>query len=75
LYNQLNTHQAIKSLFYSEEIKVENIENIKNEILSFNLSTDEEFYYTNSLTCTLNYHDCRQNYHDYFDAIIATIST
>lgn len=74
-YNQLNTHQAIKSLFYSEEIKSENIENIKKEILSFNLTPDEIFYYTNSLTCTLNFHDCRQNYHDYFDSIIPTTST
>jgi len=74
-YNQLNKHQALKALFYSEDIKQENIERIKAEILTFNLSADENFYYTNSLTCTIDYHDCRQNYQDYFEKIIPTIQT
>ena len=68
-YNQLNKHRALKALFYSEDIKWENIEKIKSEILTFELTKDEQFYYTNSLVCTVNYHDCRQNYQDYFDKI------
>lgn len=68
-YNQLNKHKAIKALFYSEDIKWENIKKIKSEILTYNLTDDENFYYTNSLVCTVNYHDCRQNFHDYFNEI------
>jgi len=65
-YSQLNQHRAIKSLFFSEDIKLNNLEKIKWEIALFNISETEKFYYNNSLECTKDFHECRKKFHEYF---------
>ena len=65
-YNQLDLNLAVKAVFYSQEIKQNNIENIKSQILLYPLSESEKFYYKTSLDCTIDYHLCRQSFQDYF---------
>lgn len=66
-YNQLDLDQVIQTLFYSEDIKLDNIWYLSWELATYNLSNEQNFYYTNSLTCVRDYHTCRKNFHDYFD--------
>lgn len=74
-YNQLDSDQAIKALLYSQDLKNDNISYLSWEILSYNLSEEQEFYYSNSLTCVSDFKTCRVNYNDYFESQKQTIET
>lgn len=74
-YNQLDISTAIKSLIYSEELKIDNIEALKSKILLYPLNSAEQFYYTNSLDCSIDYHLCREAFDNYFDWDIPNSTT
>lgn len=74
-YNQLDIDKSIKSLFYSQELKANNISYLTGELLTYNLSDEQQFYYNNSLTCVTDFKDCRQKYNDYFALQKQTIET
>jgi hypothetical protein len=39
------------------------------QINSFNLTSEEKFYYENSLNCIYDFSVCRKNFQDYFEQI------
>ncbi len=66
--NELQTEKLILSLFYQinfedyEEIK-ENVQKIKN----LRLPVEQQFYYMNSLNCSVNLHECKKYFHSFFN--------
>jgi hypothetical protein len=74
-YNQLDINQSIKALLYSQDLKIDNLSYLSGEILSYNLSDEEQFYYTNSLTCVQDFKSCRVKYNEYFESKVESIET
>lgn len=68
-YKHLDTSLAINSLIFSKiDIYTEkNIEDIKEEIMSFPLTKDEEFYHINSVWCLSDFDTCKANFISYFE--------
>lgn len=66
-YSQLDQNRAIKSLFFSEDLTLDNLDNLKEKVLLFDISKTEQFYYNNSLECIKDFYECREKFHQYFD--------
>ena len=78
----LNKEQKTLSYIYSQNIDEYNfiknsswalsnswtifINTLKKEIKNFNLEKEQEFYYTNSLECIDDFHNCKLNFENYF---------
>lgn len=63
----LNKDKAILSLINEKWVKKENLEELKTEINSFDISPEKKFYYTNSITCIVDYSLCRDGFQKYFE--------
>lgn len=67
--NSLNNEQKenlLLSIIYSSDLeKKTNIKEASTEIKNLDISKDEKVYYINSLSCTLNFHECKKIFQDY----------
>lgn len=63
----LDKEKAIFSLINDNWIDKENIEEIKKKINDFEINEEEKFYYTNSITCIVDYSLCRDSFQKYFE--------
>lgn len=63
----LNKDKAIMSLINEKWVTKENIVELKNNINSFEISDEKKFYYTNSITCIVDYSLCRDSFQKYFE--------
>lgn len=67
ILTQEEKDKYILSLFYDLNMNSkEEIKKFSLELKSLNLPKDDLFYYTNSVICSINFHDCKVNYEEYF---------
>ena len=64
-YNNLDKDKAVLSLLYHKEISEEKLAYLYQEIESFNLSPQKLFYYKTSLSCVLDFDNCKKLLEDY----------
>ncbi len=65
-YKDLDKDKAIKSLINSKWVNPSNIEILKKEISSFDISKQKKYYYIISLDCVIDYSKCRDEFERYF---------
>ena len=67
-YSELNKNRAFLSYIYTKDINsVETRQKIIAEMSKFDFSEDEQFYYTNSLTCLEDFHTCKIMFQEYME--------
>jgi len=66
-YNSFDRNKTARSLIFSKKLDEENIKNILEELNTLWLTYDELFYYKTSLECSLDFSECRKEFHDFFD--------
>ena len=66
-YNWLNSEKAIFSMIQWKNLNIENIDEIKEEINTFWLDIEKDFYYKNSIECARDFSQCKQNFADFFE--------
>jgi len=54
------------SLMYANPLTKENLHYIHSELKNIPLEPEQEFYYTNALTCVVDFSLCKKNFSDYF---------
>lgn len=61
--------QTLLSLLYSKKNNItSSIDEINEEIKALWFSKEQEFYYTTSISCSVNFHQCKKDFQDYFTA-------
>ena len=65
-YSKLDKHKALLSLTYSAVISPGSLDWLIKKIDLFPLNEEEKFYYSNSLTCGVNFHECKLQFQNYF---------
>ena len=62
----LDKEKAVLALINARWVSESNISALTEEIHSYWLSSELDFYYTNSISCIIDYSLCRANFQDYF---------
>ena len=66
--NIVDKDKKVKSFLYSKDFsKTETLTWIINELNNFNLNPQELFYYKNSIFCIYDFHECKENFQDFFE--------
>lgn len=65
-YSQLDTHRALRSLFYSVDLSGNKTIFVLEEMNKFELSEAEKFYYKTAIECSKNFVGCKNTFIDYF---------
>ncbi len=66
-YSYLDSSIVAKTLISSMSLTENNIKKMNMELDSLNLTDEQLFYYKNSISCKMDFHICKQNFHDFFD--------
>lgn len=65
-YPSLNKSKAVVSYLNANKASSLTISEINEEINSFELNSEESFYYKNWAICVFDFSECRKNFQDYF---------
>ncbi len=62
------TEKLISSIFYQIDFsQYEKIKESVQKIKDLKLPVEQQFYYMNSLNCSVNLHECKKYFHNYFN--------
>ena len=66
--NIVDKEKLVKSFLYSKDFeKSETLTGVIEELNTFNLNSQELFYYKNSISCLNDFHICKVDFQEYFE--------